>query len=197
MNFLKTTARRVPALRYCILQHHLRERQKIQSQRWEYRRAVFSVIGQAIWTWAGIEIVIDHLITWYHPIAGAETIQPDLPVTFDRKMDYINKMARDPKWADGGQTLRWMRTESKRLNKLRKVMAHGVPHHISPLGLDWAFQIRTFKGPNSTIERYGFTLDDLTNILSQMSAHLSVISPWVANVTELNAKPNISSTNSG
>jgi hypothetical protein len=200
MKPLERFGRRVPALRFCILQAQLRDRKKRAQQRWEYRRTVYSILGHAVATWAGVEMVIDHLIEWYHPIAGAQNIQPDLPVTFDRKMDYVNKMARDPGWHDGGAALRWMRTEAKRLNKARKLMVHGVVWHLHPNGVDWMVQIREFDGPSSEIKSYNFRLEDLTEILSQISAFSSALAPRTAAITGLKAakaNANNSSANSG
>lgn len=185
MTIFERLARRVPFLRYCILQHHLAERKKQAARRWEYRRTVYSVLGQTIATWAGIEMIIDHLIVWYHPVAGARDIQPDLPVTFAKKMDYLNKMARDQGWHDGGEGIRFIRTEAKRLNRLRKAIVHGVVWHLHPTGLDWIVQTREFNGPESELKRYGFKLEDLTEILSQMGAFQSLLAPRAAIITGL------------
>jgi hypothetical protein len=200
MGSLERLSRRVPALRFCILAHQRQERKKQAAIRWEYRRAVYSTLGQAIATWAGIEMIIDHLIEWYHPIAGAANIQPDLPVTFDRKMDYLNKMARDPAFHDGGDALRYIRTEAKRLNKMRKAIVHGVVWHLHPHGLDWIVQVREFRGPTTEVKRYGFKLEDLNTILSQMSAFLSQLAPRASIMTGFRgakASANNSSANSG
>ena len=200
MDTLERFARHVPALRYCILQHHRESRKKQAKIRWEYRHSVFSTLGQTLTTWASIEMILDHLIEWYHPIAGAKNIQPDLPVTFDRKLDYINKMARDPGWHDGGEDLRFIRTEAKRLNKTRKTIVHGVVWHLHPQGLDWIVQTREFSGPNSEIKRYNFKLEDLTEILSRMSAFMSLLAPRAAVITGLKTSitsANSSSANSG
>lgn len=196
MDSLERFARRLPPLRYCILQYHRQSRKKQAEARWRYRQTVYSVLGQSVATWASIEMILDHLIDWYHPIAGAANIQPDLPVTFDRKMDYINKMARDPGWHDGGAGLRFVRTEAKRLNKARKAIVHGAVWHIHPHSLDWIVQTREFRGPTSEVKRYNFRLEDLTDILSQMSQFLSVLAPHAAVITGLktaNASANSSS----
>ncbi len=185
MNTLERFARRISPLRYCILQYLRQSRKKQAEARWNYRRAIYSTLGQTIATWASIEMILDHLIEWYHPIAGAAQIQPDLPVTFDRKLDYLNKMARDPGWHDGGDGLRFIRTEAKRLNKARKTIVHGVVWHLHPHSLDWIVQTIEFKGPSSEIKRYSFKLEDLTEILSQMSAFMSLLAPRAAVITGL------------
>lgn len=148
-------------------------------------------------TWAGIEFMMDALIAWYHPIKGSSDICPDLPVSFERKLDYLNKMARDPAFGEHGQKLiRNLKIEAKRLNVWRKTLLHGVVFQGHFMGTDWEVQIRRFNGPQTTIDRYKFTDADLRTILSQMSDFSSAISPWIWGMTTLKAKANIASAKS-
>jgi hypothetical protein len=130
--------------------------------------------------------MIDALVAWYHPIRGAIDITPNLPVTFDRKLEYLNKMARDDGFGDvGKKNIRTLKIEAKRLNFWRKTLIHGMVFHQSHFGTDWEVQIRRFHGPTSSIDRYAFKDADLREILSQMSRFSHAISPWIAGMTRI------------
>jgi hypothetical protein len=136
-------------------------------------------------TWAGIEVMIDALIEWYHPIRGRTDIQEEYPVTFDRKMDYLNKMARDPGFGESANNLRLMRTEAKRLTNWRKAIVHGLIIHQKPQGLEWVVSVRRFTNGNKAthVEHLRTTDADLREILSQMARFSALISPWIAKLT--------------
>lgn len=172
--------------RYCVLVYLRKERKKRADQLWEYRRSIISTLGQITITWATIELIIDHLIAWYHPLMGQEHIQREMPVNFERKMAYINKMVRDDGFDDIAKSgLRSLRTEARRLNKARKLMIHGVAHHRNGFSQFWWFTIREFDGHQSQAVTYPVKDADLYEILRQMSEFSAAISPWVSDLIGL------------
>ena len=178
--------RRFGWVRYCILQHITKVRKEAAMTRWEYRRSMLSLIGQVTITWAGIESMIDALVIWYHPIKGQSEISAQLPVNFGNKMDYVNKMSRDPGFgADGQRDLLALRAEAKRLNIWRKTLLHGVVFHRHFMGTEWEVQIRRFSGATSTTDSYIFDDAAMRDILTKMSDFSHAISPWIARITGL------------
>jgi hypothetical protein len=174
--------------RFCVLTYHRKERKQQEAVRAEYRRSVVTQIGHITMTWAGLEMIIDHLISWYHPLNGRETIHTDQPKTFHRKLEYLNKMARDDGFDEGGKhNIRLIRTEAKRLNNWRRAIIHGVIRHTH-FSTDWIVHIRDFDGPNSQLMSYKLKNDDFATILSQMSALMLSMSPFVEMVTGLDNK---------
>ncbi len=175
---------RIGCLRYCVLQYHKRERKKQFEIRAAYRGSVVQIIGQITVTWATIEYMIDYLIAWYHPIKGARDIAAEQPQNFAKKMDYLNKMSRDPGFTNP-EALRVMRVRAKQLNGMRVKLLHGVVRHRRPMGLDWVVTVRDFKKPGAPTESYKVTDEELRTILSKMHEFSSSISPWIAKVTGL------------
>lgn len=175
---------RIGFFRYCLLQNRLRERKKRSDVRWQYRQSVLSTLGLIAVTWAGIEMMIDHLIAWYHPSIGQHSIQKEQPVNFIRKMAYINKMKRDPRFNDEAvNALDYLMKEAKRLNKARKLIIHGVAFHRNGFSSTWHFSIREFDGVDSVQKLYPVKDSDLLEILRQMSALSSSTASWVWKLT--------------
>ena len=152
--------------------------------RWEYRRVVLTNLGLITVVWAGIEMVIDHLIAWYHPTVDQVTIQEEQPVNFMSKLAYINKMARDEKFDNEARTsLHALKREAKILNKARKLMIHGVASHPNGFSNVWNFSIREFNGPKSVQRNYPVKDTEIAEILHQMSEFSAAIAPWVWGLT--------------
>ncbi|MCG6119527.1 MAG: hypothetical protein MEP44_02670 [Blastomonas sp.] len=178
---LKRRLRRIPFLRYCALQYVRKERRKLAEIRWTLRYSAFATVGHIAHTWAGIETVLDALIEWYHPIAGQARIQDQVPVSLDGKVQYINKMARDPGFSEEAQAaLRAFKIEAKRLGKIRNLILHGIMFRDPKTATGWRLQVREFDKNKSEIVSHYFDNDTLLETLRQMSAFMGVLSPWVA-----------------
>ena len=181
MSSFKRLVRRVPFMRWCALQYALQERKKLADARWKFRHSAFATVGHIAHTWAGIEAILDALIEWYHPIAGQANIQNEVPVGLDGKVNYINKMIRDPGFPDSSKAaLRSFKIEAKRLGKTRHLIVHGMMFRDPKTATGWRLQAREFDKETSRIVSHYFENEALLEILRQMSAFLHVLSPWVA-----------------
>ena len=142
-------------------------------------------LGTILVTWAGIELMIDYLIAWYHPTVGQHTIRPSQPMNFGDKMVYIKKMARDPKFDQVAKDcLRDLRIQATRLNKARKLIVHGVAVHRNGFSSYWQFAIREFKDNHSTQKVYQVKDSEISEVLSQMMQLSAAISPWIMDLSQ-------------
>ena len=181
MSPIKRAFRRVPFVRRCALQYARQVRKNLADARWKLRHSAFATVGHIAHTWAGIEAILDAMIDWYHPIAGKVNIQHEVPIGLDGKVNYINKMIRDPGFPHASkEALRAFKIEAKRLGKIRHLILHGIMFRDPKTTTGWRLQVREFDKDTSQIATHYFDNDTLLETLRQMSAFLRVMSPWVA-----------------
>ena len=183
MSPIKRAFRRIPFVRFCALEYARKERKRLADIRWKFRYSAFASVGYIAHTWAGIEAILDALIDWYHPIAGRENIQTEVPVGLSGKLSYMNKMSRDPGFNDPAkETLLLFKREAKRLGKIRALIVHGMMFRDPGTPTGWHLQVREFDKETSKVVTHHFDNDTLIETQRQMTGFLSALSPWALKI---------------
>ena len=178
----KRAIRRVPFLRYCAMRHAQRERKRQRKVRWEYVQSILTTVGNITIAWAGIELMMTHLIVWYHD-RGGKAIRPDLPRMLKWQLDYLKKLENNPMFA--GPTaieLASIRLEIARLNNIRNTLIHGVLHLTHTINLTWRTHSIKIDGNGWRFVTTHFSNDDLVRASTEISALGHRMSPFIARV---------------
>lgn len=180
MNTFQKLARRVPFLRYCILQHRIKERQKHQEAQWEYYRSTMVMVGQITVHWAGVERLLDELIAWYQQ--NLTDLQREHPRSLSNKLKYLRLMQCDERLThETRDWLRQTRIEVKRLGNERHEIIHGMLWHKGRFSLEWSTQRIIYDGPNARLAHRTYHNNDLLSLSGEISTLTGDMAPkvWV------------------
>lgn len=178
-----SAAFRFSPFRYARLLFRKRQQKRRAAVRWAYIQTVLTTIGNMTVSWAGMELMLLHLILWYHPRGGQQMVKA-IPTGLSKQLDYIDEMAKDVRFSvsDAG-ALTNISAEMRRLNEVRNDIIHGVMHQTNSFTLRWySHRIRIVKGVPE-MRHVEYTSDELSKTSADMGALGSRISPFFARLT--------------
>lgn len=96
-----------------------------------------SLIGTMTYQWAGIDLILNHVIAWH--ISQTNPGSNSLPRDITRKLRYLKEnIESDARIAaDQRDRIRLFRIEITRLNKFRKSVVHGRLFQKNRLSVQW------------------------------------------------------------
>jgi hypothetical protein len=166
---------RVPALRWCVLQHLRQVRHKRREAAWLYTQGILSHLGEATISWAGINLILNRFIEAHHTQIG-NIAKNGLPRNFTSKLEYLRKVEQHQGWGvDRSAELRVMRLELAALNEKRVNLTHGL---LMRQGYGPTFTIHIAKEVadslfRQTIPYSGQEIVEFSKELSEMGGRLS------------------------
>lgn len=126
MSPIKRLLRRIPALRWCALRYTKDIRQRRRDIAWNDTQSVLTAIGNITIAWAGINLILNRFIEADRAERGP-MFEDHLPKAFTRKLDYLEKVEGDPRWAPDRITIfKTFRPELAELNTYRVDLVHGL-----------------------------------------------------------------------
>lgn len=160
----------------------LRRRKKAGDASWAYTQSVLTTVGNLTIMWAGIELMLTHLIVWYHE-RGGRAIRTDLPRMLTYQLEYLKKLERDIRFdQEVSDTLREIRLEITRLNEFRINLIHGVLHQRNRRSRDWHTHSVKIDGNGWRVVRATYTDSELCANVKAVSDLSHKMSPFIARV---------------
>jgi hypothetical protein len=168
MSPIERALRRVPLLRWCVMQRALRLRQKRRDQAWEQTQPVLLAIGNITIGWAGINLILNMFIEGHHKQIGG--IMKELPRNFTRKLEYLQKVESDSAWQpERLAQFRAFRLKLQEMNEFRVKLVHGLAFSI---GRQQQWKIHVAKEAGSDLIRWDefYSSDDIRHFSKAVNA---------------------------
>jgi len=157
----RTAIRKFPPLRQITLRKRIRQRKRRKDIAWEYAQTVLIAVGNMTIMWAGIELMLDHLIGWYQGKVGA-VIRKTLPRQLNEKLDYLSKMEPDIRFsAEERNELKSIRLELFRLSEFRHDLIHGLLYQKNNRSTDWTVHRLEIKRSGASLREINYSNDDI------------------------------------
>lgn len=169
-NWLQWQLRKIPLMRKLALVHAQLVRAKQREAQWQYTQSILTGIGNLIFSWSGIERMLNTLICAYHPFASDKTRRRKLPDNLTDKIEYLVAMSQDMRLpADLRNSIKGWIPRLGRLRNHRHLIIHAMIFQRNKNSTDWfAHQLKMRDG-NPEIEEIKLTNEDLAAKQSDIS----------------------------
>lgn len=171
-------------MRYCALQYALRVRQRQSEASWAHVQSVLTTLGNIAIGWAGIELMLTHLVIWHHVKAG---IAPDegLPRMLAKQLAYVKKaIEHDPALTEATKSkLTDIRRRVVYLNEFRISVTHGVVHQRNRRTTDWHTHAIKIEGLGWRVIRNDYSNEFIQQRCREISELGHEMSPFIASIT--------------
>jgi hypothetical protein len=157
----RTAIRKFPPLRRLTLHRKTRRRARRKEMAWEYTQTVLIAVGNMTIMWAGIELMLDHLIGWYQGKVGT-VIRKTLPRQLNEKLDYLSKMEPDIRFSAGERhELEATRLELSRLSGFRHDLIHGLLYQKNNRSTEWTVHRMEVKRSGASLREINYSNEDI------------------------------------
>lgn len=171
-------------MRYCAMQYVQRVRRKQREASWAHVQSVLVTLGNITIAWAGIELMLTHLVIWHHV---QNRVYPDrgLPRMLAYQIGYLKRsIETDAAFSDDDRAkLTNIRLRLTRLNDFRISVTHGVVHQRNRYTTDWYTHSVKIDGLKWRIVKNRYTNEDIQAKSREISELGSEMSPFIARIT--------------
>lgn len=170
-------------MRWCALQYARRTREKQAEASWAYTQSVLTTLGNITIAWAGIEMMLTHLVLWHHVRSGIIPVD-GLPRMLSKQLDYVKRTIEKDESLDieTRQHIAEIRRSIFILNEFRISVTHGVVHQRNRRTMDWHTQSIKIQGLTWRVVNNTFSNDEIQDKSRQISELGNDMSPFIASI---------------
>lgn len=183
MSPFKRLLRRIPLLRWCAYKFALQVRQKQLDASWAHAQSVLTTLGNISISWAGVELMMTHLVIWHHVKNG---VIPDegLPHMLAKQLSYVKKYIETDASLDGvtRAQLADIRKRIFQLNDFRISIIHGVVHQRNRRTTDWHTHSIKIEGLGWRVIRRDYSNEFIQEKSREISDLGHEMSPFIASI---------------
>lgn len=183
---MKRLLRRIPLLRWCAYRYALKVRQRQSDASWAHVQLILTTIGNITIAWAGIELILSHLVIWHHWVNNSRP-EKGLPRMLSFQLRYIkDRIEKDMNLpADVRDKLGELRLKIEELNDFRISIIHGVLHQRNKYTTNWHTHSLKIDELSWREIKNDYSADDIAQKSKEISDLGHELSPFVAGIIGL------------
>ena len=150
---------------------------------WAHINVVLSTLGNITIAWAGIELMLAHLVIWHHIKSG---IMPDegLPRMLAKQLDYVKRhVEKDDTIPELDRSrIGAIRKRIFTLNDFRISVIHGVVHQRNRRTTNWHTQSIKIEGMSWRVINHDYSNETIQAKSKEIQELGTEISPFFARI---------------
>ncbi len=165
------------------MQHAVKVRRMQSDASWSHVRVVLTTLGNISIAWAGVELMLSHLVIWHH-VQNQLKPEKGLPRMLAYQLEYVKKSIETDWKIDVGDRARIqaLRLRIAELNEFRVNITHGVVHQRNRRTTDWHTHSIKIDGLQWRVIQQSYSNEEIQNKAREIQELGSELSPFIARV---------------